>query len=153
MNKILITITFILFTNIASSNILNLPSSNCNKYLNKVGYVAGVNKRKNPDGTSRIFIVGIGWSYLSHYERDEQGKKRKFKLPIADVVLNSQMEALKDALNKYKNLVGYSISDSIGDLIITDKININAKIKLLKTIPSQGENSSVCSIVAIIPNK
>ena len=77
----LITIIFIFITSKAQSRMFaRPPGSDCDKYLKERGWVRGENKRKSHDGKSRFFIVGVGHSYLSHYERDEQGKEKKIKL-------------------------------------------------------------------------
>jgi len=151
----LITIIFLFITSKAQSKMLYArpPGSDCDKYLKERGWIRGENKRKNHDGKSRFFIVGVGHSYLSHYERDEQGKEKKFNLPGGEVVLKAQVNAFVDALNRYKYFVGFKIKTTIDGLVITDKISIkNAEIKLLETIPDQEERRGVCSVVAIIPN-
>ena len=141
MNKILITIIFILFTNTALSKTFTRPSDACEKYLREIGLTKGYNMRENSDGTSKKpLIVGIGVSYLSRYERDKKGKELEFKLPTDEAVLNSQMEAFRWALY---SLLGGKVDKNL---------DIDVKIRAIKTIFNQDQFKTVCSVIVIIPN-
>ena len=151
MNKILITIIFILFTNTALSNTFAPPPKNdCRKYLQEINLKEGVNRREYSDGTSKKpLIVGIGWSYLSHYERDKKGKELEFKLPTDEAVLNSQMEAFRRSLSSLLRLKGIKTRNIPEDKNLVD---IDVKIRAIKIIFNQDQFKTVCSVIVIIPN-
>ena len=151
MNKILITIIFILFTNTALSNTFDPPPKiACTNYLQEIGLKEGVNRREYSDGTSKKpLIVGIGETYLSRYERDKKGKILEFKLPTDEAVLNSQMEAFRQSLSSLLRLKGIKTRNIPEDKNLVD---IDVKIRAIKTIFNQDQFKTVCSVIVIIPN-
>ena len=150
MNKILITIIFILFTNTALSNTFApLPKNDCRKYLNDRDLYEGVNRREYSDGTSKKpLIVGIGSSNLSEWGIDKKGKAYEIlKYRTDQAVLYSQQEAIGQALSSLLAVKGVETMN----IPVDKNLDIDVKIKAVKIIFNQKEES-VCSVIVIIPN-
>ena len=149
MNKILITIIFILFTNTALSKTFTSPSDACKKYLQEINLKEGVNRREYSDGTSKKpLIVGIGISSLSMWGRDEKGKAYEIlKYRTDQAVLYSQSEAIGQALSSLLALKGVETMN----IPVDKNLDIDVKIKAVKIIFDQ-KKESVCSVIVIIPN-
>jgi len=149
MNKILITIIFILFTNTALSNTFAPPPINdCRKYLIDRDLYEGLNQRSNGDGTFREFFLGIGISSLSMWGRDEKGKAYEIlKYRTDEAVLYSQSEAIGQALSSLLAVKGVETMN----IPVDKNLDIDVKIKAVKIIFNYKEES-VCSVIVIIPN-
>lgn len=149
MNKILITIIFILLTNTALSNtFVPTPSDACTKYLNDRDLKRGLNERSNGDGTFRKFFLGIGSSNLSEWGIDKKGKAYEiWKYPTDQAVLYSQQEAIGQALSSLLAVKGVETMN----IPVDKNLDIDVKIKAVKIIFNQKEES-VCSVIVIIPN-
>ena len=149
MNKILITIIFILFTNTALSNTFAPPISDaCRKYLNDRDLYEGLNEKSNGDGTFRKFFLGIGSSNLSEWGIDKKGKAYEmWKYPTDQAVLYSQSEAFGDALSSLLAVKGVETMN----IPVDKNLDIDVKIKAVKIIFDQ-KKEFVCSVIVIIPN-